>query len=516
MLVAALLAIVYLALGPSSGDLAAQTFRADLFSAHGFLLWNDDWYGGHYLPGYSLLFPPLGAALGPRLVGAVAVVIAAGLFGALARHRYGDRARLATLWFGIGAATMLFAGQITFALGVAIGLGSMLALQRSHPVAAGILALLVVCASPVAGLFVGLAGLAVIVTGDRFGGGAVAVGAAVGLAALALAFPTEGYFPFVVSAFLPVPLLVGAGLLLLPPEERVLRSGLVLYGVLALAAFAFHTPVGANAARLGSLFGGPVLAAALVGRRPVALAVVALPLLYWQWVAPVREIADAIDDPSVKESYYEPLVSALDRRAGEEPVRIEIPPTLNRWEADFVAPRFSLARGWLRQLESDDFDLFTGGNLTPDAYKWWLDDRGVSYVALPDASLDYLAGDEAALIRGGLPYLRPVWSNEHWHLYRVKRPAGLMSRAGDLPGPAGPRDRLTELGPASFALAVRDPGPYLVRVHYTPYWTVTAGNACVERNGDWTRVEVRAPGPVAVSARFSLGGLVGRGRECSA
>ena len=93
MLLAGLFAIAYLILRPPSADLAAQAFRSDLFASHGFLLWNNDWYGGHYLPGYSILFPPLGAALGPRLVGALAVVAAAGLFGVLARYRHGGRAR---------------------------------------------------------------------------------------------------------------------------------------------------------------------------------------------------------------------------------------------------------------------------------------------------------------------------------------------------------------------------------------------------------------------------------------
>jgi hypothetical protein len=515
MVPAALLAIVYLVLAPSSGDLAAQTFRSDLFAAHGFLLWNNDWYGGHYLPGYSLLFPPVGAAIGPRLVGAIAVVAAAGLFGALARRRCGDRARIGTIWFGLGSATLLFAGQITFALGVAIGLGSMLALQRKRPLLAGMLALLAAWASPVAGLFVGLAALAVIAGGDRAGGGAVAAGAAGGLATLAFGFPIDGYFPFVFSAFLPVPLLVGAGLLLLPSEERILRWGLALYGLLALVAFAFHTPVGANAARLGSLFGGPVLAVALAGRRPVALAIIAVPLLYWQWVAPVREVVDATDDPSVNESYYRPLVAALDRRTGDSPVRIEIPPTLNRWEANYVAPRFPLARGWLRQLESDDFDLFTQDNLTPVAYRRWLDDRGVSYVALPDASLDYLANNEAALIRGGLPYLRPVWANQHWRLFAVRGTPGLLSLAADPSARGGSGGRLIELGPASFTLAVRRPGAFLVRVHHSRYWTVTSGEACVMEGGGWTRVHASRPGTVSVSARFSLGGLFGRDRECS-
>jgi hypothetical protein len=119
------------------------------------------------------------------------------------------------------------------------------------------------------------------------------------------------------------------------------------------------------------------------------------------------------------------------------------------------------------------------------------------------------------LIRGGLPYLRPLWSDQHWRLYRVEHSTGLVSRAGDFPGPGGSRDRLTAFGPASFTLSTQDSGQFLVRIHYTRYWTVTSGDACVERDGEWTGVTVRNPGTVTVAARFSLGGLFGDG-QCSA
>ncbi len=515
MLLAGLFAIAYLILQPASADLAAQTFRSDLFASHGFLLWNNNWYGGHYLPGYSVLFPPLGAALGPRLVGALAVVTAAGLFGLLARYRHGDRALLAILWFGAGTATELLSGRITFALGLAIGLGALLALQRGRALLAGALALLTGLASPVAGLFAALAGVAVFGAGNRRGGAAVAVGAAASIAALSLAFPAGGDEPFTFTAFIPVPLFALVALLLVPPEERALRWGVAVYALASIVAFVVANPVGGNLARLGALAAGPVLALGLAGRRPVALAVLALPLLYWQWVAPVRDLSEATGDPSVRSSYYQPLLTQLEHRTGGRPVRVEIPPTRNRWEADYVAPRFPLARGWLRQLEYGDIDLFTNGNLTAAAYRSWLDQRGVSYVAVADAEPDYLSIDEEALIRGGLPYLRPVWSDQHWRLYRVKRSTGLVSRAGDFPGPGGRRDRLTALGPASFTLSTRDSGPFVVRIHYTRYWTVTAGNACVERDGEWTGVTVRNPGTVTVAARFSLEGLLGD-RQCSA
>jgi hypothetical protein len=277
--------------------------------------------------------------------------------------------------------------------------------------------------------------------------------------------------------------------------------------------FAVHTQVGANAARLGSLFGGPVLALALVGRRPVALAILALPLLWWQWVAPVRDFAAGQDDPSVTAAYYQPLIDFLNAQTLGQPTRLEIPATRNRYEAAYVAPHYPLARGWLRQSESDDFELFTGGNLTPATYRAWLEQHGVKYVALADAPPDYLAKDEDALIRAGLPYLTPVWSNEHWHLYRLKHAAGLVSPLGSQRSP--PVNRLTEMGAADFTLRVRDPGSYLVRIHWTPYWTVAAGDACVERDGDWTRLDVRRPGTVQVAARFSVGGLLRRDSECS-
>ena len=79
-------AIAYVVLEPPTTDMAAQTFRSGLFDAHGFLIWNNYWYGGHYLLSYSVLFPPLGATLGVAEAGAMAAVIAAVLFALLVRR----------------------------------------------------------------------------------------------------------------------------------------------------------------------------------------------------------------------------------------------------------------------------------------------------------------------------------------------------------------------------------------------------------------------------------------------
>jgi hypothetical protein len=40
------LAFAYLVLDLPSGDLAAATYRGDLFARFGFTLWDSGWYGG--------------------------------------------------------------------------------------------------------------------------------------------------------------------------------------------------------------------------------------------------------------------------------------------------------------------------------------------------------------------------------------------------------------------------------------------------------------------------------------
>ncbi len=518
--IAAVLAGAYLLVAPATTDLAAQTFRADLFEREGFVIWNAAWYAGHHIPGYSLFFPPAAALLGPELVGALAAVTAAGVFAALVHHSYGERSRVGAIWFAAAAPAMLLTGRLTFALGVAIGLGAMLALQRGRVRLAVVLAILSSLASPIAGLFTGLAAGAILLAGaQRTGSGwrlgegwggaaAVALGAAISLGVLALAFPTEGVEPFVLSAFVGMPLLVGAVLVFVPAEERVLRVGVVLYGLLALAALIVPTPLGGNATRLGALFAGPVLAVVLSGRRTWILVLLLVPALYWQLVAPVRDVVKAGGDPSAEAVYYAPLIAELERRS-QRPLRVHVPPTRNRWEAVHVAEQFPLARGWLRQLESDDFERFGRGGLTHASYERWLRARDVSFVALNDADPDYLAENEAELIRGGAPFLRPVWSNEHWELFSFEPKIERESDAA-----------LTVVGADEFRFSAAEPGPYIVRLHYTPYFQIVAGQGCVERAGDWTRVKLNegprgVPEPLHVEARLSVGGLFKRDRSCT-
>ena len=87
VVVAAVLAVLYLVLDPPSADLAAQTYRVGLFDHEGWAVWDNHWYGGHHLPGYSVLFPALGSWLGLHVVAALSLVAGTAAFTRLAPWR---------------------------------------------------------------------------------------------------------------------------------------------------------------------------------------------------------------------------------------------------------------------------------------------------------------------------------------------------------------------------------------------------------------------------------------------
>ncbi|HVS28379.1 MAG TPA: hypothetical protein VHE14_02445, partial [Solirubrobacteraceae bacterium] len=418
---AALLAAAYLILAPRSADLAAAVYRTQLFSDHPWALWNGAWYGGHHVLGYSLFFPPLAALLGPRVVGALSSIAAVVLFERIARREFG-RARLGSLLFAVAAAANLFAQRLPFALGIALALGAVAAAQASKRWLALTLAAVTTLASPVAGVFLALAatGWGLATVGRRRFAAQLALAALAPVGILAVAFPEGGSQPFPFSSFWPIIAVCAVALVLFERKHRALRWATVLYGLMAVGAYAVASPMGGNAVRLGALFGPPLLAAALWPRRRAALVLALVPLLYWQWTPVVRDLRAAAGDRSTHASYYAPLLSFLRTAArADGPFRIEIPFTRNHWEAAYVARHNPIARGWERQLDVRYNHLFYRPRLTAARYGSWLRTNGIAYVALPDSKLDFSAVAEARLLRAGIAGLRPAWSSPHWRVWKV-------------------------------------------------------------------------------------------------
>ncbi|HEX3041640.1 MAG TPA: hypothetical protein VHP56_06085 [Solirubrobacterales bacterium] len=509
------LALLMLLWSPPVGDLAAQVFRTELFQRAGLAIWNGSWYGGHYTLTYSVLFPPLAALLGPKVVGMGSVVASSYLFDRLVRDRWGEEARWATLWFAAGVVTLLADGQLTFALGVAFGLAALRCLQLEKGALALLAAAACPLASPVAGAF--LAGVVLagaIEPGRRLSRLALAAGT-ISLALVVvpnLAFPEAGHFPFVFSSYVAIPLWCAGALVLtqgVREEERQLRRVLVGYMLAATLIWLAPNAMGGNAVRLGALFGGPVLAAVLLSRRPrptvptwvfAPLLVLAIAgSLYWQLTASVTQIARSVGDPSTASAYFHPVTSWL-REHEADGKRIEVPPTANHWEAAYMAPKFELARGWLRQLDTTREDIFYDDKaLTAATYGQWLRANAISYVALPDAPLDYSSQAERRLILADPYYLKLRSASEHWRIYAVRDPKPLVAPLGAAAA------EVKWFGRQGFALDVKQPGAFLVRVSFTPYWSIARGAGCILRRGDWTVARASRPGIFRVAADFSVG-----------
>ncbi len=509
------LAVLMLIWSPPVGDLANQVFRAELFRQAGLAIWNGSWYGGHYTLNYSVLFPPLGALLGPQVVGGLSVVSSSYLFDRIVRDHWGPKARWATLWFAAGVVTLMADGQITFALGVAFGLAAIRCLQTRHGKLAVLAAACCPLSSPVAGAF--LAGVVLAAAwkgGRRFNRAALAAGGVALFLTLApnIAFPEPGTFPFVFSSFISIPLWCAGALLLtqgVRGDERQLRRIIIGYAIASTLVFLTPNALGGNAVRLGALFGGPVLAAVMLSRRPrptvppwffySVLAAAMLASVYWQFTASVTQIARSVGDPSTSASYFHPAAQWL-RAHGAEGERIEVPSTANHWEAAYLAPNFDLARGWERQLDTARDDIFYDeGQLTNRTYSAWLRDNAITYVALPDAPLDYSSVAERHLILANPSYLKLRFTSEHWRIYQVRDPKPLVTSLN------GGRARTLSVGREGFALDVTKPGLFLVRVNFTQYWSISHGSGCLLRAGDWTLARTAHTGIFSVDADLSLG-----------
>ena len=525
-LAAGLLA-AWLIVDPRTPDLAAAVYRLGLFRQLGFAVWDEHWYAGHHLPGYSLLFPPLASLLGLRLTCLLAVLASVVCFERLARRAYGSAARWGAAWFAVAAVADVWIGRVAFALGTAFALAAMLAFTsgratRGRTLLAGALAAACAAASPVAGVLLALAAVTYSLwTRSPRAALVLAAPALAVVAAAALLFPEGGTEPFPITSFAATVLVVIAFLWALPRDQPLLRLGGCVYLLACALSLLVHSPVGSNIQRYAVLLAGPLLLCALLSERNAvrregpraavrrsslpAAAVLCLIAVWVGW-GPVRETLAVAGNESTRASYYAPVerfIAAQTRAHG--PVRVEVPLTRSHWETALLAPSISLARGWEKQLdERYDAPLLAQG-LTAASYERWLRAQAVRYVALPDTPLDRSSAQEGRLIRAGLPYLREVLAGPHWRIYAVAGAAPLLSGHG----------RLTALGHDSVTLQADAPGLFLVRVHYSRYLALVQGRGCVRpAPGGWTFISTPQPATVTVAARFSLSRALGLAGAC--
>jgi hypothetical protein len=335
------------------------------------------WYGGVQPVGYSLLTPPLMAWAGPRPVGAAAAVVSTLALFYLLRRTGATRPGLGAVLGAVAFTGNLVSGRVTFGAGIALGLLALAMLVagstggvpgggprrvperrggravperrggRAVPerrggravrwAGAGALAGLAAATSPVAGLFVGLAGTAILLGAVRpasvpaaaftvnrrqwapdragdpavapAGGLALAAGAAVPIAVLAGLFGSGGWRNISRSDTVHAVVASLAVAALVP--HRLVRIGAVLSAAGVLVAYLVPTPVGLNATRLATLFTLPLVAAyaTVPGRLAARLKPAAV------WLVPVLGLL-AWWQPPVLDSDLASLLRAAAGRAG--------------------------------------------------------------------------------------------------------------------------------------------------------------------------------------------------------
>jgi hypothetical protein len=362
--------------------------------------------------------------LGVWLAGAIAAVLAAWALASAAAAATDDRqeAIVASILLSLGALAALWSGRTTYLMGIAAAAACLAALMRGRqwywwaP-----LAILTALISPVSALFLALCAFAQL---DRDGITAAAL-ALLPVAVISIIWGDGGWQPYSWKAFVPVAVACAVALFLTPSDRRTFRVAIALYLLLNIAAFVVHAPIGSNAARLGQLTAGALAAVILLNSRPrVLLALLPFALL-WQWAAPVIDNSRASKDPSTNSAFYAPLIRELDALGGP-PSRVEVVWTRGHWEAAVIARKYPIARGWERQLDNGRNSTVNGKEVSPDAYRRWLDGLAVRWVAIATtAPVDSAAEGEAKLVRAGQPWLREIWKSKDWTLYKVAGPRPL-------------------------------------------------------------------------------------------
>lgn len=498
MLVALVVGGSYVIDPPQVPDLAAQVVRAHL-AGDGVFAWWPGWFGGVSLPSYSPISPVVMSWIGVAMTGAISAVLTT--IGGAWLFRNARRPALGLITFALTTFVDLFCGRITFSLGFAAAVLALVMVQRSKWWWASLLAAVTFLASPLAGLFLGLAVLAVLLVDSARRRTAVVVGGVLVVLAglMTVLFPQPGQMPFpwwhmAVS-------LLSLGVLAAICPSRFVRAGCATFAGATVLFFIHPGAVGTNIDRIDWLAAAPVAVACADLTRARTIVVTA-GLLVWPVTDLGVQLAEA-STPAASSTYYQPLVAALkaqqaDLGAAGFGERVEVINPASQWSAAYVAPSIALARGWDRQLDRTDNPLFYNGSLTPATYHHWLNELAVGWVALPRTSrLDYASVDEAALVKRGPSYLHLVWQNPSWSLYRVLGARPLLHGAGAA---------VTQIDPDGLRFQTMGAGTVQLQMRWSPYLRLTSSasgaSGCLRKYGVWTSVQVPAAGTYTISAQL--------------
>ena len=330
---AIVISIAYLVVRPASNDFASGDFRARLFR-EGIYTWDLHWFGGHPLPGYGIVSPMLGAWFGVVPVAIASMLVAAWCFAAIIDRSAAGSSRLASptmgaVLFSIGCGLSVWGGRLTFGPAVAFGCIAVLSLQRSKPVVAVFAAMLCGLSSPVGALLLAMMATAFWAarTFPRRNVALVGAAAVVPPAIVGIAFPEGGWYPFPGGSFIMLAIaLVFIGWF--GRHTRTVRLLVIVYAIVATAAFAFRTPLGGNIVRLAWLAAAPAATVTVTRFRRTLLPLFIAVTMTWGWSYVKLGLEPAAASASA--SYYEPLAAFVLSQPGVQRVEIDQPHHFNK------------------------------------------------------------------------------------------------------------------------------------------------------------------------------------------
>ena len=461
----------------SGGDIAAQDAWAEFVGRHPGTAYNLAWYGGMHPVSYSVVSPYLMSVLGVRTTMMIVGTVSAALTALILVRVRAVRNPLACSLAGVFAYLCnALSGRVTFGLGMMFALGAVAAVfcwphrwrykRWAKAAVAAPLAGLATAGSPVAGLFLGVVAAALFLNKRRPGAYALGLAPVAVVALSSWLFPFSGTQPMSLGT-LSLPFVFAILVFVLVPKDwRTVRTAAAVYGVGTLLTYVVDSQIGSNVSRMAMLFAGVVLLAALPytaprSRRWYALVLAFVGMNFWIGFKGVDDIVRTAPDASWTRELA-PLVHQL-QRVGAERGRVEVVPPSSHREASAFPSYVNLARGWNRQADMKRNPLFYDDTLNAVNYRNWLDRWAVHYVVLPEGSPDSSgAVQEAALVGKGLPYLKEIWGDDNWRLYRVVDPAPM----------ADPPATVERAEADELTIRVEKAGRVLIRIPYSRWLAV--------------------------------------------
>jgi len=480
---AASLAALLLWAMPPGVDWAAHAYQVRFMLEHGFAIWNNFWYAGRYsFVTYSLIYYPLAALLGIRVLALASIATAAFAFTLVVLRQWGPTAKpasrtFAVLWVGIVASA-----AFPFALAIAFALLAIRALQEQRQRAFAVCAILTLAASPLAFLLLAVAATGALLSRRslRHIGIPVAVIAAAGGFELLLyrLFGDGGRFPFNVQQFVPALIFCALGLVVTRgiPAARPLFGLFLVYLGAVILTYVVPSEIGSNIDRIRYVaLPLALVACALRSWRPLWLVVPVIALAgIWNTTQIASSFATSTGDSESSIGYWQPALNYLKLHLSPS-FRVEAVDTVEHWPAAYLPDAgIPIVRGWFRQSDFPQNELLYDHSLRPSTYDRWLRSEGVRYVVLSDAKPDYSAQLEARLVRGKNSGLVEVFRSKHVAVYELPHATPIVTG----PAPAS----IAWLFPTRAVLDVDAPGTYRVAFRWNPYWHASTG--CVAKGKD--------------------------------